>query len=87
MRLAIMQWEEKWEVMMSETRRRCEDPGSLENVVVAGDLSKGCEGADVVEVGRSRRELRDMSFIKARTWHQKSASSNVRMHCRNDNDR
>ena len=40
-------------------RRRCEDPGSMENVRVAGDLSKGCEGADFVEVGRSRRELRE----------------------------
>ena len=40
-------------------RRRCEDPGSMENVGVGGNLSKGCEGADVVEVGRSRRELRE----------------------------
>ena len=56
-RLAIMQWEEKWKVMLS-ARRRCEDPRYMENVGVAGDLSKGCEGADVVEAGRSRRELR-----------------------------
>ena len=30
----------------------------MENVGIAGDLPKGCEGADVVEVGRGRRELR-----------------------------
>ena len=40
-------------------RRRCEDPGSMENVGVVGDLPKGCEGADAVEIGRSRRELRE----------------------------
>ena len=59
-RLAIMQWEEKWKVMMSELEEGAnEDPGSMENVGVVGDLPKGCEGANVVEVGRSRRELRE----------------------------
>ena len=28
-------------------------------VGVVGDMPKGCEGTDVVEVGRSRRELRE----------------------------
>ena len=31
----------------------------MKNVGVVGDLPKGCEGTDVVEVGRSRRELRE----------------------------
>ena len=31
----------------------------MENVGVVGDLPKGCDGTDVVEVGRSRRELRE----------------------------
>ena len=31
----------------------------MENVGVVGDLSNGCDGADVVEVGRNRRELRE----------------------------
>ena len=31
----------------------------MENVGVVGDLPKGCEGVDVVEVGRSRRELQE----------------------------
>ena len=36
----------------------------MENVGVVGDLDKGCEGADVVEVGRSRRELREPHRVK-----------------------
>ena len=50
-RLAIMQWEEKWKVMMSELGEGAEDPRSMENVGVVGDLSKEREGTDVVEVG------------------------------------
>ena len=57
-RLAIMQWEEKWKVMMSELGGGAKIPESVENVGVVGDLPKGCDGIDVVEVGRSRRELR-----------------------------
>ena len=38
-------------MMMSELGEGAEDPGSMENVGVVGDLSKGCEGTDVVEVG------------------------------------
>ena len=58
-RLAIMQWEKKWKVMMSELGERCEDPRSMDSVGVVGDLPTGCEQTDVVEVGRSRRELRE----------------------------
>ena len=34
----IMQWEEKWKVMMSELGEGCENPRSMENVGVAGDF-------------------------------------------------
>ena len=40
-------------------RRGCEDSRSVEDVGVAGNLSERCEGTDVDEIGRDRRELRE----------------------------
>ena len=57
-RLAIMQWEEKWKGMLSNLGRY-KDSRSLEGVGVAGNLSERCEGTDVDEIGRSRREMRE----------------------------
>ena len=39
--------------------RRREDSGSVEDVGVAGNLSKRCEGTDADEVVQERRELRE----------------------------
>ena len=59
-RLAIMQWEEKWKVMMFELGVGAK---ILElwrmSALLEICLPKGCEGTDVDEVGRSRRELRE----------------------------
>ena len=41
-------------------RRSCEDSRSVEDVGVAGNLSERCEGTDVDEIGRNRRELREL---------------------------
>ena len=42
-RLAIMQWEDKWKSDDVRARRGCEDSRSVEDVGVAGNLSERCE--------------------------------------------
>ena len=58
-RLAVMQWEEKWTVMMSELGEGAKIPDLWRMSALLEICPKGCEGTDVVEVGRSRRELRE----------------------------
>ena len=59
-RLAIMQWEEKWKVMTSELGEGAKIPDLWRmSALLEICPQDGCEGTDVVEVGRSRRELRE----------------------------
>ena len=58
-RLAIMQWEEKWEVMMSELGEgvKIQDLWRMSGLLEI--CPKDVKETDFVEVGRSRRELRE----------------------------
>ena len=60
MRLAIMHWEEKWKVMMSELGEGAKIPDLWRMSALLETLPKGCEGADVVgldEVGENCENL------------------------------
>ena len=46
-----MQWEEKWEAMMSELGGDAKIPDFVEDVGSLGNMSEGREGADDDEIG------------------------------------
>ena len=56
-RTAIMQWEEKWKVMISELGGDAKIPDLRRMSALLEVLPKRCEGGDAHEVGRNRREL------------------------------
>ena len=55
-RLAIMQWEEKWKVMTSELAGDAKIPDLWRMSALLEIGPKRCEGADEDEVGRNRRD-------------------------------